>query len=380
MKSVLLALSGGVDSSVAAELLKRQGYKVSGLVMCMSPAHSETVESAKTAAENLGIELFVLDLQEVFKREIIDYFADEYLKGRTPNPCVKCNPKIKFKYLLQFADEHGFDYVATGHYAKIAEENGIYKVYPYHNGDYTTPGEAHYKIAIHTGLDADSFDFDKKLKELTDATYFFVSLGDDDKNIRTASKIRILMKRMGRYPVIHTIVYNPNKQDMLRYGHTVSGQNYDIQPFGDISSTYSEDCILNSELERKALDRHLAYVYQVVESEGLTGKEKEEKISAEEENFWKYDYNYRSSTASVIHSKFKLLCKVPGSAKTPDERTEEEKWFFREMEHQRWNAYVRSEGFVSCETKEQRDKLAKTHHLLVPFKDLPYDEQIKDDN
>ena len=129
MKSVLLALSGGVDSSVAAELLKRQGYKVSGLVMCMSPAHSETVESAKIAAENLGIELFVLDLQEVFKREIIDYFADEYLKGRTPNPCVKCNPKIKFKYLLQFADEHGFDYVATGHYAKIAEENGIYKLY-----------------------------------------------------------------------------------------------------------------------------------------------------------------------------------------------------------------------------------------------------------
>ena len=260
------------------------------------------------------------------------------------------------------------------------DEDGNYKEYPFRNGDYTTPGEAHYKISIHTGFDADSFDFDKKLKEISDATYVFISLGDDDKNIRAASKVRILMKRMGRYPVIHTIVYNPNKQDMLRYGHTVSGQSYDIQPFGDISSTYSEDCILNSELEKRALGRHLAYVYQVADSKGLVGEERERVISAEEETFWKYDYNYRSSTASVIHSKFKVMCNVPGSEKAPNDRTEDEKWFFREMEHKRWNAYVRSEGFVACETKEQRDKLAKTHHLLVPFKKLPYDEQIKDDN
>ncbi len=129
MKKVLLALSGGVDSSVAAELLKRQGFLVSGLVMCMSPAHVETVEAAKEAAKSLEIELFELDLQEVFKCEIIDYFAAEYLNARTPNPCVKCNPQIKFKYLLQFANENGFDCIATGHYAKIAEENGVFKLY-----------------------------------------------------------------------------------------------------------------------------------------------------------------------------------------------------------------------------------------------------------
>ena len=95
------------------------------------------------------------------------------------------------------------------------------------------------------------------------------------------------------------------------------------------------------------------------------------------ESFWRYDYNYRSSVASVIHSKMKKECNIPGSTKSISERTDAEKRFFRELEHKRWNAYVRSDGFVYAPI---RDKLAKTHNLLVPFDKLTYEEQIKDDN
>lgn len=125
---ILLALSGGVDSSVSAELLKRMGYDVAGVVMKMSDAHDRTVLAAREAAAALGIKLYELDLRAEFKSEIIDYFAAEYLKGRTPNPCVRCNPRIKFKYLLKAALDNGYDRIATGHYAKIICDNGVYKL------------------------------------------------------------------------------------------------------------------------------------------------------------------------------------------------------------------------------------------------------------
>lgn len=128
MNKVLLALSGGVDSSVSAELLKHMGYEVAGVVMMMSDAHEKTLQAARDSAKALGIRLFELDLRREFKSEIIDYFADEYLNGRTPCPCVRCNPKIKFKYLLKTALENGCDYIATGHYANIVFEDGVYKL------------------------------------------------------------------------------------------------------------------------------------------------------------------------------------------------------------------------------------------------------------
>ena len=128
MNKVLLALSGGVDSSVSAELLKHMGYEVAGVVMMMSDAHVKTLEAARASARALGIRLFELDLRKEFKAEIIDYFAGEYLSGKTPSPCVRCNPRIKFKYLLKPALENGYDYIATGHYANIVFEDGVYKL------------------------------------------------------------------------------------------------------------------------------------------------------------------------------------------------------------------------------------------------------------
>ena len=128
MNKVLLALSGGVDSSVSAELLKHMGYEVAGVVMMMSDAHVKTLEAARASARALGIRLFELDLRKEFKAEIIDYFAGEYLSGKTPSPCARCNPRIKFKYLLKTALENGYDYIATGHYANIVFEDGVYKL------------------------------------------------------------------------------------------------------------------------------------------------------------------------------------------------------------------------------------------------------------
>lgn len=247
----------------------------------------------------------------------------------------------------------------------------------YYNGDFETSGEAHYRINVYTDYDVDSHRFDEKIKELTDTTYVFVSLGGDDINIRTATKIRILLRRLGCDPVIRTIVFDKNNLTMLKEGKTASGESYNIQPFGDTKTMYSEDCVINSALEEKALDRHLEYVKKLIAQKGVEGEEKEKMLAAEEETFWRYDYNYRSSVASVIHTAYKKILGIPGSNKKPAERDEEELWFYRRLEHARWNAYVRSEGYVFA---EKRDKLAKTHHLLVPFDELSYEEQIKDDD
>lgn len=123
-KSVMLALSGGVDSSVCAHLLKEAGYEVRSVVMKMSEAHEGTVEAAKKAAEAMGIPITVLDLQSEFKRLVIEPFMSDYQNARTPNPCIICNPLIKFKYLKEAAENEGCEFIATGHYARISSEDG----------------------------------------------------------------------------------------------------------------------------------------------------------------------------------------------------------------------------------------------------------------
>jgi len=130
---VAVAMSGGVDSSTAAALLKEEGYEVIGLTMhlwdaapeeerfgrCCSP---EDVHDARRVADQIGIPHYTINLKKAFEREVVDYFVAEYLKGRTPNPCIRCNERIKFDLLLRKAEELEARALATGHYARIEQE------------------------------------------------------------------------------------------------------------------------------------------------------------------------------------------------------------------------------------------------------------------
>ena len=124
-RRVMVALSGGVDSSVCVHLLKEQGYDVSGVVLKMSHAQADTVAAAEDAAAALGIPLFVKDMEEAFERLVVDYFMAEYKAGRTPNPCIRCNPTVKFRALLETAEEQGCHWIATGHYAGLERRGGV---------------------------------------------------------------------------------------------------------------------------------------------------------------------------------------------------------------------------------------------------------------
>ena len=118
----MVALSGGVDSSVAAALLIEQGYSVIGVTLRFLPGTGgDAVEhAARCAADELGIELKVVDCSEEFEQRVIRPFCHAYLEGLTPNPCAVCNREFKFGFLLRLADEAGCKYLATGHYARIA--------------------------------------------------------------------------------------------------------------------------------------------------------------------------------------------------------------------------------------------------------------------
>ena len=160
---VAVAMSGGVDSSVAAVLLKNEGHEVYGVTakillcadmdgceprfdVCCSP---ESIRDAKDTARRFGISHTVLDVEEDFSREVIDPFCREYLQGRTPSPCIHCNARIKFRRLIEFAHSIGCEKLATGHYARLA----------------ASPAGRHY---ISMGVDAGK-----------DQSYFLFSLGQD---------------------------------------------------------------------------------------------------------------------------------------------------------------------------------------------------------
>lgn len=140
-KRVVVAMSGGVDSSVAAALLVEQGYEVIGMMMRLwseastgqiSPANRcctpDQMADARRVADHLGISFYVVDVRQQFRQAIVQFFLDEHEAGRTPNPCVECNRQIRFTYLLERALALGADYLATGHYARVDHSSDGYRL------------------------------------------------------------------------------------------------------------------------------------------------------------------------------------------------------------------------------------------------------------
>lgn len=221
-------------------------------------------------------------------------------------------------------------------------------------------GEAEYTIRIHSGVDADTKTFADQAAGMRDATYVFIALGSDAANVKAAVNLRMLFERAGIRPVIQTVIYDPEEKEALRDLTNYRGQRYDIDWIGDIASSFSEKVILNSELEDEALRLHQKW-----------GKEEE---------FWQYEYNYRSSTASALHRAARTACGIPGADKPEGELTEEERDVIERLEHRRWNAYMRSEGYVYSGSREKssRNDLAKMHHDLVDYAALTEEEKRKD--
>lgn len=141
-QKVVVGMSGGVDSSVAAYLLKEQGYEVIGVTMQIWREEAlrqreqqggccglSAVEDARRVAESLGIPHYVMNFRREFQEKVMDYFVAEYLRGRTPNPCIACNRYVKWESLLRRSLEIGADYIATGHYARVDRlNNGRYAI------------------------------------------------------------------------------------------------------------------------------------------------------------------------------------------------------------------------------------------------------------
>ena len=125
---VYVAMSGGVDSAGAALLLQKLGYDVTGVTLRLRPGAEGDIDDARRAAQALGVPHEVLDCQELFRHQVMDPFVGEYCRGRTPNPCLVCNRRVKFGALLDYALARGADYLATGHYARLGrdEETGRY--------------------------------------------------------------------------------------------------------------------------------------------------------------------------------------------------------------------------------------------------------------
>lgn len=225
-------------------------------------------------------------------------------------------------------------------------------------------GEAQYDITFHSGVDYRYADFEKKLSAISDASFVFVSLGSDEENLDCAIACRMYFERMGIHPEIVAVVYDGDKINEKKGGEEKKNekQSFDIECFGSLSELYSADVIINSELDEMALMVHMRYY------DPKSGKTPEKHAST----FWMNEYNYDSSCSSAIHNKIRVECKISGAEKEEKDLTEEERAVITVTEHRRWNAYLRSCGYVYSGSKERssRNDLAKMHNCLVPFDEL----------
>lgn len=122
-KKILIAMSGGVDSSVAAYLMQQRGFHCGGAIMALwDNGDSAAAADARAVAKRLGIEFFTIDAAAPFRELVVDYFVRSYEEGLTPNPCIQCNRHLKFRYFLDEAEKLGYDHIATGHYARIRQD------------------------------------------------------------------------------------------------------------------------------------------------------------------------------------------------------------------------------------------------------------------
>lgn len=121
-KSVLVGMSGGIDSTAVCHMLLSQGYRVVGLTFITCSAGESAAQSAKELAGSLGIEHYIVDVRDEFRKLVVEPFIESYLSGTTPNPCVNCNPTVKFRLLEEWADKLGCEHIATGHYVKVVSE------------------------------------------------------------------------------------------------------------------------------------------------------------------------------------------------------------------------------------------------------------------
>ena len=226
-------------------------------------------------------------------------------------------------------------------------------------------GEAQYDISIEPNVDVTTKRFSELFMRITDATYVFVSLGSDERNVKTAVTLRMLSERMGIKPVITAVVGSSDTKAVIRSARNFAGQPYNINYIGDTESFYSERVILDSSAEEDAFKRHCAYC------DGDKDKE---------EDFWRYEYGYRSSMASAVHAVARIKCGIAGADKRENELTDSERVTIETIEHRRWNAYMRAEGYIYSGSPERasRNDLAKMHNNLVEYSSLSDEDKRKD--
>jgi len=205
--------------------------------------------------------------------------------------------------------------------------------------------EPNYNVKIFEEVDVKTLEF-YDIVSNAKPSYIFVSIGDDELNLNTAIKLREFSERNKNYPIIKLSMKSSRVADKVSNAKNFKDKEYNVEPIGDINSTYSYDCIIHSDIEEKAMVQHMIK-------------------TNDDSEFWKSTYNYQSSIAKTMHMKLLVDLGILKPGESTKGRLE-----LNVLEHERWNAYTRSIGYKYSPI---RNDLAKEHNYLVPFEELPED-------